>query len=113
MVMRALLLNPRVVEEDVVAIAAARTTPGPVLREIAQDGRFAARPAVQKAIVLHMSTPPATALRIVRRLPVRTLKELAAGPRAPALVRLAAGRLLEERREASMQGRGPETKKPL
>jgi hypothetical protein len=112
-VIRALLLNPKVVEEDVLTIAAAKTTPGPILQALALDGRFAARPAVQRAIVLHASTPPVTALRIVRRLPVRTLEDLSANPRAPALVRVAAERLLDERRLALTRGRGAEMKNAL
>jgi len=111
MVIRALLLNPRVVEEDVLTIAATKRTSGPILQALAQDQRFAARPAVQKAIVMHASTPAATALRIVRRLPAKTLQDLSTSPRAPALVRLAAERLLEQRRRAAATGRGGETEK--
>src|SRR5262249_33993838 len=51
MVIRALLQNPRLTEEDALAIAGARSTPGPVLQALAEDNRFASRPAVRKALV--------------------------------------------------------------
>lgn len=110
MVVRALLTNPRIVEEDVLALTAARSTPGPILEAIAVDGRFGVRPAVQRAIVAHRETPPTTALRVLRLLPGGTLKALSDNPRIPSLVRVAAGRLFEERRGAAQTGGGSAAK---
>ncbi len=100
MVIRALLQNPRLLEEDALVIASATGTPGAVLQAVAEDGRFSARPAVQKAIVQNRETPPPTALRIVRALNTRTLKELTHAPHVPQLVKVAALRLIEEREGA-------------
>ena len=98
LIIRALLHNPRLLEEDALAIACAGRTHAPVLRVLAEDSRFAPRPAVQKAIARHRQTPPAIALRIVQGLSTRDLKDLARGPRVPGLVKVAAQRLLEARR---------------
>jgi hypothetical protein len=97
MVIRALLRNPRLVEEDALAIASAATTPPPVLQALAEEGRFSTRPAVQKAIVQNRETPPSTALRIVQGLSTKILRELARAPHVSQLVKVAALRLIETR----------------
>ena len=98
MVIRALLRNRNLVEEDVLAITATRSAPGSVLEAIAADSRFGVRPAVQRAVVAHAETPRAVALRIVGLLSRRALQGLARDAKAPTLVRLAAERRLAERR---------------
>lgn len=97
MVIRALLQNPRLLEEDALAIALARGTPPPVLQALAEDARFSLRPAVQKALVHNPETPPAAALRLVQHLTPRALKDVAHAPHVPALVKVAALRLIEAR----------------
>jgi len=97
MVIGALLHNPRLMEEDALTIASATGTPGSVLQALAVDARFSARPAVLKAIVQNRDTPPATALRIVRSLSTRSLKELTRAPHVPQLVKVASLRLIEAR----------------
>ena len=97
MVIRALLQNPRLLEEDALAIAVASGTPGTVLQALAEDARFSSRPALQKAIVLNRETPPSTALRIVQGLSTPVLKELARAPQVGQLVKVAALRLIEAR----------------
>ena len=99
MVIRALLQNPRLMEEDALAIASGGGTTGPVLRALADDARFTSRPAVRKAIVRHPETPASVALRIVQTLSSRDLKEISRSPRVPGLVRVAAQRLLEARKK--------------
>jgi len=97
MVIRALLQNPRLLEEDALTIASATVTPGAVLQALADDGRFSARPAVRKALVQNPETPPSTALRIIQSLSTRALKELTHAPHVPQLVKVAAVRLIEAR----------------
>ena len=104
LVVRALLQNQRLLEEDVLAITSAGGTPAGVLQTVAEDARFATRPAVQKAIVQHHGTPAATALRILHGLGPQTLKELAHAPHVPTLVKLAAQRIISAREEP---GGGP------
>lgn len=103
MVIRALLQNPRLVEEDALAIAASPATGAGVLRALSEDGRFAYRPAMQKALVQHPNTPSATALRILRGLSTRALKDLLKAPHVPQLVLVAARRLIETRENDSKQ----------
>jgi len=97
MVIRALLQNPRLVEEDVLVIASARGTPSGVLQTLAEDARFSKRPSVQKSLVQNHGTPAATALRIVQGLGAQTLKELARAPHVPTLVKVAVQRILDDR----------------
>jgi hypothetical protein len=106
MVIKALLQNPRLIEEAALSIANhPSTTPG-VLRVLAEDSRWSTRPAVQKAIARNPETPSQVALRIVRRLGANDLKEMARAARVPALVKVAAQRLLESRRRgADRKGR--------
>src|SRR5437773_317839 len=97
MVIRALLQNPRLVEEDALVIASARGTPSGVLQTLAEDARFSKRPSVQKALVQNHATPAASALRIVQGLGAQTLKELARAPHVPTLVKVAVQRILDDR----------------
>ena len=110
LIIRALLHNPRLLEEDALAIACAGRTSGPVLRVLAEDARFAPRPAVQKAIARHRETPVAVALHIVQGLSTRDLKDLVRSPRVPGLVKVAAQRLLEARRRPD--GGNPDSEGP-
>jgi hypothetical protein len=102
MVIRALLQNPRLVEEDALAIASRRRTTGAILQALVDDPRFAPRPAMRKAIARHPATPVQSALRMIRGLGTRDLRELAASPQVPGVVRLAVHRILE-----GVPARGP------
>jgi hypothetical protein len=102
LVVRALLQNPRLIEEDVLAIAVSGRSSGEVLRAIADEPRWSTRPPVQKAIARHPETPRSVALRMVQSLSTASLKELLAAPKVPRLVKAAAERLIEAR-----QRRGP------
>jgi hypothetical protein len=103
MVIRALLQNPRLLEEDALAIAGSSSSTGPVLRALAEDGRFALRPAIVKAIVQNRETPSSVALRIVNGMSTHALKELAKASQVTQLVRVAALRLIESR-EGTREG---------
>jgi len=96
MVIRALLQNPRMIEEDAVAIAAGRRTQSGILQVIADDPRWSPRPAVRKALARHPATPSQVALRMIRHLTRRDLREVSASPHVPGLVRVAIGRILQE-----------------
>lgn len=97
MVIRALLKNPRLVEEDVLAIAAGTATRPSVLRALAEEERWIARPSVRKSIARNPETPRAVALRLIRDLSTAHLRDLARAPRVPVLVKIAARRLVESR----------------
>ena len=107
MVIRALLQNPKLVEEDAVAIAAGRRTRSAILQVLAGDSRWSPRPAVRKALARHPATPSRVALRMIRHLTRRDLREVSASPHVPGLVRVAIGRILHESDSGSgLRGRG-------
>ncbi len=97
MVIRALLHNPRLIEEDALAIAVRKGTPPAILQALAEDARLSLRPALQRALVQNPGTPTATALRLMQGLSTRALKELAQVPQVPTLVKVAALRMVEAR----------------
>ncbi|MFQ5878233.1 MAG: hypothetical protein ACE5JH_11210 [Acidobacteriota bacterium] len=101
MVIRALLHNPRLVEEDVIVIASGPRTPRSVLQVLSEDSRWSARPAVRRAIARHPGTPAQVALGLVRHMTDRDLREVLRGPHVPGLIRVGIQRLLESRRASA------------
>jgi hypothetical protein len=97
MVMRALLQNPRLLEEDALAIASRKGTAAGVLQALAEDHRLSVRPALQRALVQNPATPPAAALHLLKWLTTQALKDLAHAPYVPTLVKVAALRMVEAR----------------
>ncbi len=93
-VIRLLLDNPRIVERDVVKVAAMRPTRPEVLELVAQHRRWASRYPVRKALALNPYTPTP----IVRRLlPTLMKQDLRFGLQAgvfEADIQVEAGRLL-------------------
>ncbi|HXN30395.1 MAG TPA: hypothetical protein VN894_00980 [Polyangiaceae bacterium] len=63
-VIRSLLRNPRITEDDVVRLAAKRPGRGEVLAEIARSTRWSHGPRVRIALVVNPGTPPEIAARI-------------------------------------------------
>ena len=96
-VIRTLLQNPKVIEDDVVRLAARRPNDPAVLAVVAASPRWAHRVKVRMAIVLNPDTPPAVAIPMLALLvrPELTLVADTAGL-APAL-RAAAHDLLMRR----------------
>lgn len=95
-----LLDNPRVIERDVVRIAAMRPTRPEVLELVATHRRWASRYVVRKALALNPSTPAP----IVRRLlPTLMRQDLRAGLEAGGLD----PELAAEARRLLAAGRGP------
>jgi hypothetical protein len=75
-VIRRLLDNPRITEDDVIRIAARRPIPGSTLHEIAQSQRWATRVKVRIALAHNPYCPTDVVLRILGSLPLRELREL-------------------------------------
>jgi hypothetical protein len=98
-VIAALLQNPRALEVDALRIAGRPTAPPAVLKMLAENERFGRRPEVRKGVARHPNTPPPIALRLVQTLRTAELKEIARGSKAPRLVKVAAGRRLDEGRQ--------------
>jgi len=76
LVIRHLLDNPRITEEDVIRIASRRPIPGSTLNEIAESRRWATRQRVRVALARNPYCPTDLALRILGSLPLRELREL-------------------------------------
>jgi hypothetical protein len=96
-VIRTLLQNPKVIEDDVVRLTARRPGDPAVLAEVAASPRWAHRVKVRMAIVLNPDTPPALAIPLLALLVRPELKQVAeATGLAPAL-RAAAHDLLQRR----------------
>jgi len=76
LVIRHLLDNPRITEEDVIRIASRRPIPGSTLNEIAESRRWATRQRVRVALARNPYCPTDVALRILGSLPLRELREL-------------------------------------
>lgn len=99
-VIRQLLANPKVTEDDVLSLAARRPCRPDVLHQIAQSTRWARRPRVRMALVLNPDTPLEIAVRLVGLLVRQELRLVASSPTvAPALRALCRERL--ERRPPS------------
>jgi hypothetical protein len=93
-VIRLLLRNPRLVERDVVLVAARRPAQPEVIREVMASRRWISRYAVKHAIVLNPGVPSELALRLLPFMTRSHLYEIATDPALPAVRNQAALRLL-------------------
>jgi hypothetical protein len=105
-VLLALLANPRLVEADVVGIAASPTTSPDVLSRVADDPRWGARPAVARALAVNPRSPVPTALRAVARLSREERSRLAGDGSVPQIVRVGASRSIDDQ-ERDPDGTAP------
>jgi hypothetical protein len=86
-VVRRVLRSPRVIEDDVVRLAAKRPWHAEVLAELARSTKWSHRPRVRIALVMNPSTPPEIAARIAGLLLRPELALVARSPGVPASVR--------------------------
>jgi hypothetical protein len=98
-VIAALLDNPRMVERDVVKIAAMRPTRAAVLEVVARHGRWSSRYRVRKALCFNPYTPAPIARRLVPTLLRTDLHDLIGLGRLPDDLRDHARALLDARPE--------------
>ncbi|MEM7151223.1 MAG: hypothetical protein AAF799_00200 [Myxococcota bacterium] len=82
-VVRLLLSNPHVTEDDIVRIATARNSSAAVLDLILRSRRWGVAPRIRRALVRNPRLPLATALRLLGLLNRRELQELAQEPHLP------------------------------
>jgi len=92
-----LLRNPRVLEDDVVRLAAKRPGRSAVLVEIARSTKWVHRPRVRMALVMNPATPVEIAARIAGLLLRHELELVAGSPAVPAAVRAVCVEHLERR----------------
>jgi len=94
-VLEALLSNPRLTPEDLQRwLSTGRPTPEG-LAQLAAEGRWASRPPVRSALLLHPVTPRAAALSLLTSATREELRRLCETPGADVLLAACAAELLE------------------
>ena len=96
-VIERLLRSPRVVEDDVVRLAAKRPGRGDVLAQIARSTQWSHRPRVRMALVMNPATPAEIASRAAGLLLRPELERVVRSPAVPAAVRAVCLEHLERR----------------
>ena len=96
-VIRNLLANPRLTEDDVVRLAARRPAFRDVIGEIARHPAWSRRARVRMALVQNPGTPPEISVPMVQLLIRPELDQVIQAVDVPALVRAAARELLDRR----------------
>jgi hypothetical protein len=97
LVQRFVLQNPRISDEEVVAVAKNRTAERELLEVIGKKKEWMNNYQVRLALVTNPKTPMMIAVRFVRTLLVRDLRLLAKSKNVPVAVNGAAKRLVIER----------------
>jgi hypothetical protein len=96
-VIRNLLANGRITEDDVVRLAARRPNFALVLEELAKHPKWSGSLRVRMALVLNPFTPVSVSVPLVPLLLRHELAQIALATTVPAVVRAAAVELLERR----------------
>jgi hypothetical protein len=97
LVIRQLLGNPRLTEDDVLRMAARRPARIEVLEAIAQNGHWLSRARVRLAILLNPGSPPAIAMPLLAVCTRGELIEVLHSTDSPGALRATARELLERR----------------
>jgi hypothetical protein len=92
-VIRILLGNPHVTEDDIVRLCARRPISETVLREVAKSTRFVNRERIRLALVKNPHTPLDVALPLIAGLPSPHARAIAESPELPLPLRDAARRM--------------------
>jgi hypothetical protein len=97
-VLRSLLCNPRLVEQQAVHIGNSARASADLLDYLAFYTPWGKRPAVRSALLRNPRTAVATSLRLLRAVPGRDLPRLAQDASLPRIVRVGADRRLDSTR---------------
>jgi hypothetical protein len=97
LVIRLLLANPKLTEDDVVRLVARRPARSEVLREVARAPRWLSRGRVRLTMLLNPGTPAELAIPLVAVCSRVELRELLQSSDTPAVRRALALELLEKR----------------
>jgi hypothetical protein len=108
MVVKNLLQNPRLTEDDVVRMVARRPAYPEVIAEVARHAVWSQRARVRMTIVQNPGAPPEIAVPLLRLLIRPELLRVTSAADVPAVVRAAAGELLERRPPVPDRGAGGE-----
>lgn len=97
MVIRLLLANPKMIEDDAVRLASRRPARAEVIREVAGTHRWLSRTRVRMAILHNPGSPPDIAIPLVGLCTRSQLRELLESTAAQLSVRATARELLDRR----------------
>lgn len=106
-VIRMVLKNPLLTEDDVVRLAARRPAYPDIVIEIARSPEWIKRSRVRMAIVQNPGSPPEVAVPLVRLLIRPELEQVVVATDVLPIVRAAATELLERRPPVPARHRGP------
>jgi len=95
LVLRQLLGNPRLTEDDVVRLAARRPLPGSIAPALADSPRWLRRPRIRQTLLLNPGTPEAISMPLLAVCTRPELLEVVHGVDAPLVLRGSAQELLE------------------
>jgi hypothetical protein len=107
-VIRMLLVNPKLTEDDVLSLASRRPVRPDVLTEIARSTRWSHRPRIRMSLVLNPDTPLEVAAPIVGLLMRHELRLVATSPTVAAAVRVLCNEHLERRPPAEFPDEMPD-----
>jgi hypothetical protein len=93
-VIRALLRNSHLVEDDIMVMINEETTPKYILEAIGSDFKWSLQYPIRVALVRNKKTPLNISLKFLSRLQKQDLKALAEAPYTPELLRRTAIRIL-------------------
>lgn len=97
MVVRNVLGNPRLTEDDVLRLVTRRPAVASAIAEVARHPSWSQRARLRMAILQNPGTPPEISLPLVRLLLRPELRRLLHSPDVPKIVRAAAKEMLERR----------------
>ena len=86
-VVKALLENPRLVEEDVLFLTSQPRTPAPVLEAVCRDPKWSTRREVRMALLRNPHTPLASAITFISSLTATEMRTLLDDPKVPIAIR--------------------------
>ena len=97
-VSRAVLKNPRLTESEILLISQSKIVNEEILREIADNRKWAKLYQVKLSLVNNPKTPPHVSMSLMRQLRDSDVKSLAWNRNLPGAVSSAARRVVEERK---------------
>jgi len=97
LVIRLLLQNPKLTEDDVVRLVARRPTRSALIHEVAQSQRWLSRSRVRLAIILNPGSPPEVAMPLLPVCKRTELREITQATETSLVLRATAHELLARR----------------
>jgi hypothetical protein len=98
-IVRLVLKNPRITEDEIVAVTRNRSVDEELLREIAERREWTRNYQIRLGLVSNPKTSPAAAVRLIGLLEERDIARLAKSKNVPDVVVAAARRLLFTRQQ--------------